>query len=320
MNNKVNYGLIGIFTIIGFVLLMGFGYWLLKPVSQADTKRYLIYFDESVLGLNIDAPVKYRGISVGKVAALQIDPNNSEQVEVSIDIISSTPIKTSTLARLTAQGITGLTYINLSMGENDSELLEVYGTEEYPVIKTEPSFFENVEKSLSDVSMQLSNTLQKTELLLQEKNQQEVTKILQRTASILEKMDRTLDDRTIVHIQNTMANLDGITKKLETTMPHIETFITKGIEWEENTSTSLASIMQSYLGIQGTMAEIEKAVVSGDFNLKEISSDVVPALTNTLMELQNLMMSMEDMLDGHRRSPSDILYKQEMIKKAPGEK
>lgn len=320
MNNKVNYTLIGLITIIGFALAMSFGYWLLKPTSQEDTKRYHIYFNESILGLNIDAPVKYRGITVGKVSALQIDPNNSEQVEVTIDIITSTPVKTTTLARLTAQGITGLTYINLSMGENDSPLLEAIDETTYPVINTEPSFFENVEKSLSDVSTQLSNTLQKTELLLDDDNQLEVSRILQKTANILDKLDRTLDDKTIKHMQNTMASLDGITKKLEVAMPNLELFVEKGIEWEENTSASLASIMQSYLGIQGTMAEIEKAVVSGEFNLKEITSDVVPALTNTLLEFQNLMIGLEDMLDDHRRSPSDILYKQERIKKAPGEK
>ncbi|MDY0116298.1 MAG: MlaD family protein [Sulfurimonadaceae bacterium] len=320
MNNKVNYTLIGLITLVGFAFLMGFGYWLLKPTSQTDTKRYLIYFDESVLGLNIDAPVKYRGISVGKVSGLEIDPKNSEQVEVSIDVISSTPIKTSTLARLTAQGITGLTYINLSMGEQDSLLLEAREGEEYPIIKTEPSFFENVEKSFSDVSLQLSNTLQKTELLLHEKNQEEVTKILKRTTNILEKVDRTLDEKTLLHIQNTMANLDGITKKLDIMMPDMKTFVAKGIDWEEKTSASLESIMQSYLGIQETMKEVERAVTSGEFNLKEITADVIPALTNTLLELQNLMMGMEDVMDEHRRSPSDILYKQEMIKKGPGEK
>lgn len=320
MNNKVNYTLIGFITLIGFALVMSFGYWLLKPTAQADTKRYHIYFNESILGLNVDAPVKYKGITVGKVSALQIDPNNSEQVEVTIDIITSTPVKTTTLARLTAQGITGLSYINLSMGENDSPLLEPLEENEYAIIKTEPSFFENIEKSLSDVSIQLSNTLQKTELLLDDDNQLEVSRILQKTANVLDKLDRTLDDKTIKHMQNTMANLDGITKKLNIAMPNLELFVEKGIEWEENTSAALESIMKSYLGIQGTMAEIENAVISGDFNLKEITSDVVPALTNTLLEFQNLMIGLEDMLDNHRRSPSDILYKKEIIKKAPGEK
>ncbi|MGD9655872.1 MAG: MlaD family protein [Sulfuricurvum sp.] len=319
MNNKVNYTLIGIITLVGIVLLMGFGYWLLKPTSEADTKRYLIYFNESVLGLNIDAPVKYRGIAVGKVVTMKIDPQNSEQVEVAIDILSSTPIKTTTLARLTAQGITGLTYINLSMGENDSPLLEAQKGEKYPVIKTEPSFFENVEKSLSDVSMQLSSTLARTESLLGAENQQEFSRILRSTANILEKVDRTLDEKSITHIQNTLAQLDATSKKLDAMLPQIEVFVAKGIEWEANTSASVGSIMQSYLGIRATMDEIKRAVESGEFNIKEITGEVVPTLNTTLVELQNFMVQMGSVLEQHQRSPSDLLFRQEEIKKGPGE-
>lgn len=74
MNNKVDYTLIGLLVVFGLILMMGFGYWLLKPSIEDETAKYLIYFDESVLGLNLDAPVKYRGISVGKVSRLRINP------------------------------------------------------------------------------------------------------------------------------------------------------------------------------------------------------------------------------------------------------
>ncbi|MGD9718338.1 MAG: MlaD family protein [Sulfurimonadaceae bacterium] len=319
MNNKVNYTFVGIITLVGIFLLMGFGYWLLKPTEEADTKRYLIYFNESVSGLNIDAPVKYKGITVGKVAAMKIDPKNSERVEVAIDILSSTPIKTTTVARLTAQGITGLSYINLSMGENDSPLLEAQNGEEYPVIKTEPSFFENVEKSLSDVSMQLSSTLARTESLLSPENRQEFSRILRSTANILEKIDRTLDEESVIHIKNTLVQLDAASKKIDVMLPQIEMFVAKGIEWEVNTSASLSAIMQSYLGIRATMDEFKRAVENGEFNLKEITGDVIHTLNNTLLELQSFTVRLESVLEQHRRSPAGLLFRQEEIKKGPGE-
>ena len=120
MNNRVNYTLVGFVVLFGFSLIVGFTYWLLQPSSEIETKRYLIHFDESVLGLNIDAPVKYRGISVGEVTRLRINPKNAEQVEVLLTILRSTPIKFDTVAKLTSQGITGLSYINLSLGSNDA--------------------------------------------------------------------------------------------------------------------------------------------------------------------------------------------------------
>ena len=148
MNNKVNYTVVGFMVLFGLSLMIGFSYWLLKPSAEAEIKRYLIRFDESVLGLNIDSPVKYRGISVGKVSKLEINKKNSEQIEVTVTILKSTPIKTDTNAKLTAQGITGLTYINLSMGSHISDTLKAKEYEIYPVIKTTPSFFENFDMKI----------------------------------------------------------------------------------------------------------------------------------------------------------------------------
>jgi len=108
MNNKVNYTLIGFLVLAGVAMILGFSYWLLKPTVETETTKYNIYFDESVLGLNIDAPVKYRGIRVGKVSHLRISPTNSERVEVQITILKSTPIKESTVARLTHRGLLDL--------------------------------------------------------------------------------------------------------------------------------------------------------------------------------------------------------------------
>ncbi len=87
MNNRVNYTFVGLLVIIGFTMIMIFSYWLLKPEQEKETKKYLIRFDESVLGLNVDSVVKYRGIDVGKVSSIKISPKNTEQVEVLITIL-----------------------------------------------------------------------------------------------------------------------------------------------------------------------------------------------------------------------------------------
>mgnify|MGYP000612129579 CR=1 FL=1 len=49
-------------------------------------------------------------------------------------------------------------------------------------------------------------------------------------------------------------------------------------------------------------------------------SKIVPTLDSTMLEVQNLMVDLKETLDEFSKSPSDILYKEELIKKAPGEK
>lgn len=319
MNNKVNYTLVGIFVLIGFILMVIFAYWMLKPSVESETRTYGIDFDESVLGLNIDAPVKYRGISVGKVISIGINEANSEQVRVLVTILKSTPIKEDTAAQLTAQGITGLSYINLSLGSNSSKLLQVKEGDKYPVIKTIPSFFTNFEESLSSVSTKLSSTLRRTEKLLGDKNQVQLSLLLQRTAGVMEKMDRLLDEKTIQHLHNSAENLDNFSRKLDNIMPNIDAFIIKSAKWEDKISHSFNSIMTSYLGIKGSMDEIKRAVSSGEFNLKDITAEVVPTMNATFLEMQELMIKFEDALGEYTQSPSDLLYKKTEPKKAPGE-
>ena len=43
-------------------------------------------------------------------------------------------------------------------------------------------------------------------------------------------------------------------------------------------------------------------------------------MNNTFIELQGLMIELGSVLKQYNRSPSDVLYKEEEVKKAPGEK
>jgi len=320
MNNRVNYSFVGFLVLIGIILMFGFTYWLLDSSPNSQQKKYTIYFDESVLGLNLDAPVKYRGIRVGKVSNLQINTQNSEQIEVTISILKTTPIKMDTVAKLTAQGITGLTYINLSNASRKSPPLEIRKGEKYPVIKTLPSFFENLESSFSSMSSKFSSTLGKTEELLGDDNQKQMALLLRRTASMMRRMEILLDNKTIVHLQNSAKNLDEFTTKINTTIPLVNKFVDKSIGWEDNVSHSLNSVMQSYKGIKSTMDVIKSAVSGGEFNIKDISAEVVPTINGAFLEMQELMVKFEDVLEQYNKSPSDIFYKTQEIKKAPGEK
>ncbi|WP_241761433.1 MlaD family protein [Sulfurimonas gotlandica] len=320
MNNKVNYTVVGFMVLLGVTLMLAFTYWLLKPAEETQTQKYNILFDESVLGLNLDAAVKYRGISVGKVSRLRINPKNSEQVEVQVTILKTTPVKETTVAKLTAQGITGLSYINLSLGDNGAANLVAKEGEEYPVIKTEDSFFEQFEKSLESVSTKLSKTLSGTQKLLAENNQENITLLLKSTASFMTQMDKLLSDEAIANFHSSIKNFDNATKKIDVMMPKIEHFVDNSVAWENKIAKTFSSIMNSYLGIKASMDRFKLAVDSGDFNLKEISTDIVPTMNNTLIELQHLMIRIEGALNQYERSPGDILFKQEEIKKGPGEK
>ncbi|MBH0196177.1 MAG: ATP-dependent zinc metalloprotease FtsH [Nitrospira sp.] len=142
MEPKVNYILVGSFiAILGAAVLIGL-LWLGKTDYRGIYDRYEAYFRESVAGLSVDSTVKYRGVDVGRVKSITLNPDNPEEVKLTLDIASGTPVKTDTIAVLQTQGLTGLATINLMGGSREAPRLEVSEGQVYPVIKTGPSFVE----------------------------------------------------------------------------------------------------------------------------------------------------------------------------------
>lgn len=319
MNNRVNYNLIGFLVLFFIAAMIGFGYWLLKPSKEIEMRTYAIYFDESVLGLNLDAAVKYKGINVGKVTSLSINPKNSQQVQVLINVLKTTPIKDSTVAQLTSQGITGLSYINLSLGDENAPPLAKKKGDEYAVIKTIPSLLIKLENTFGDVTYNLSETLQSTKELLKKENQESFSQLLKESSVLVSKVNRVLDDEAILNIQESLRNINSASKKLDMLLPQLEKLAQNSIVWEDSVSASFASIMKSYVGIAASMDTFKAALQSGDFNLREMSSDLIPTMNNTFLEMQSLVVKIEELLGKYERSPSDILLMREEIKKAPGE-
>ncbi|WP_457748389.1 MlaD family protein [Sulfurimonas sp.] len=320
MNNKVNYTLVGFVVLLGLVSMLGFTYWMLKPTKAEDTQKYTIYFNESVLGLNLDAPVKYKGIKVGKVTRLRIDPNNSEQVEVTVEILKTTPIKEDTVAKLTAQGITGLSYINLSEGNNKTRALRVKKGQKYPVIKSGPSFFAHVEQSLGSVSELLVLTLGRTNELLNDENQKHFRKLLKKSAQVMAKINSTLDATTIQHLQNSAKNLDLLTLELDKSIPNINKFIDNSIIWENKINDSFLSIKKTYVEMGIIMENMAKSFLHVENNVEDVTVQSLPLLNTTMVEMQQTLINLTELIHQYERSPSDILFKKEKVKRGPGEK
>jgi len=320
MNNKVNYTLVGVIVLLSIICMLGFTYWMLKPTKSLQTQTYIIYFNESVLGLNLDAPVKYKGIKVGKVTRLRIDPHNSEQVEVTVEILQSTPIKADTVAKLTAQGITGLSYINLTEGSNSAPPLQAQKGKKYPVIKTAPSFFANIEHSLDSVSELLVVTLGKTNELLNTKNQKEFAKLLKKSAIVMEKIDKTFDEKTILYLQESVKNMQHITTQIDKSIPNINRLVEHSIVWENKISNSFVNIKETYSQMGKIMDDMANSFLHIENDVKTATVQTVPMLNNTMLEMQQTLIHFNEVLQQYERSPSDVLFKKEKVKRGPGEK
>lgn len=158
METKINYTAVGIFVVALMAAFILCVIWLSSGLSTTRYAKYLVFMDESVTGLSIGSPVKYNGVDVGIVKAIEINQKNLKEVKLTLNIKIGTPITEGTTATLNVQGLTGVSYISLK-GNGDATPLKVLEGEKYPVIKTAPSLFFRLDKAVTELSNNLNTLL-----------------------------------------------------------------------------------------------------------------------------------------------------------------
>jgi phospholipid/cholesterol/gamma-HCH transport system substrate-binding protein len=122
METDKHYFIEGLF-IIGFSLAAAFFAVWLGSTGRHDDVLYRIHFPDSVSGLTAGDAVKFRGVDVGTVKTMIIDPDNARLVRVEVRLRKATPVKTDTRASLTMKGITGVVFIELNGGDPAAQSL-----------------------------------------------------------------------------------------------------------------------------------------------------------------------------------------------------
>ncbi len=116
METRANHVVIGAFVLVVVLGLFGFVLWLAKIEIDQEFAYYHVAFDEAVSGLSLGGDVRYNGIPVGAVTAIEIARDDPSKVQVTLEVARETPVRADTVAKLELQGITGVAFIQLSGG------------------------------------------------------------------------------------------------------------------------------------------------------------------------------------------------------------
>lgn len=137
MESDRHYFFEGLFIIVLSVAAAVVAVWL-GSTGRHDDVIYRIHFPDSVSGLAAGDSVQYRGIDVGTVKSMILDPDDPRLVLVDVRLRKETPVKTDTRASLTMKGITGVVFIELNGGDPAVKtLLEVTPQGKVPEIPSE---------------------------------------------------------------------------------------------------------------------------------------------------------------------------------------
>ena len=322
---RVNFS-VGLFMTAGLGLATLAIIWLGMTSFLRKGQLFVTYFDESVQGLNIDSPVKYRGVPVGRVQAIRIAPDyHLIEVVILVDDEHASDEKRfeDTVASIANVGITGAMFVEIDKRRplSDGPTPELRFTPEYPVIASKPSdikkLFREIDeiaskiqsidfKGISDEAMKAFTTVSTvmTEARLGDISADIRTLLAsinaaanpKRLDSLARNMDatiaasRTLMDTATEELRRLDAILNEIRSVVAENRPHVNTAMGALASTALKTDAFMSQGQATMMQMQSTIESLEERLAITAENLEQTSGN-----------LNALIMSVKD-------QPAQILF------------
>ena len=314
MATKAQKVRLSVFLIISSLILLLFFIILVgnRLLKRMDT-YYIIYEDISVTGLELGAAVKFHGVQVGKVTGLAV--KDAASIIVEIEVERETPIKKDTEAILTMVGITGLKFVELFGGSEESEQLPVGGS-----IIAGQSSFEIISGRAEIIMAKLELVLNNLNVMTGIETTVSIQNALNSCINISSELDTLLKENrlaltnTISDFGIVMNNLMSTTEKIDSTMTTVNTIIQsediRKTVSNINQITGTLSTQLDSLRLAETSEEFRnllnntnKMIINYDLIASRAREDVLSSLRNLEETLDNLREATEVI----RENPSVLL-------------
>jgi phospholipid/cholesterol/gamma-HCH transport system substrate-binding protein len=228
--------IVGLFLVCGIGIALLTFIWLGMSRYFEKGRYYVTYFNESVQGLDKDSPVKYRGVSVGRVHSIIVAPD-SKLVKVVLKIETGMVLDTNLIAQLKSVGITGSVFVELDQKLKDEpdRSPPLSFPSEYPIVASKPSELGEILRGIDDIlknikavdlegiSAKIKSSLDTIETTVQEAN---VKGISRKAESSLDQLNRILNgpqwDKMLASTQETIQAANEFFVKGNATLTHAE--------------------------------------------------------------------------------------------------
>lgn len=272
MENRAHLLAAGLFVLI-FSAAAAWAFWWFVGRQEA-THTYLLETRGSVVGLNREAPVRFRGIRAGKVRDLYTDPGDPGRLLVEITVADRFRLTDRTVARLAPQGLTGMSYVLLEEGEQGAgKPLPTDGTARLPL---QAGLVETLSRQASELGERLLVIATRAERLLSEEN-------VGRIASILVRVDES--SRTLAAGSRVLQDLREILTenrtRLSASLAHLERAAAASPGLVEGASQTLAGLVR-------LEARLEKLAERHQRIAERLDEEALPEATAVLQETRAL--------------------------------
>lgn len=307
METRTSYILVGSFVLALLAGLFVFTVWIAKIQLEETRQPYYIYFTGSVTGLQEGSPVRYRGIPVGTVTDIRLDPNDVSRVRVRIEVQEGTPIKTDSIASLEVQGITGGAYVQISGGTEMSELLRTAHDGGIPVIPSRPSsltVFVDAAPQLLNRTLDLTNRVAD---LLTPQNQAAIAEILANTRTLTAELARASQglDSTLAQANRTLQGFETVGPQLGETMEQAQRTLAAV---ESGTKTVTGDLHTLAGSLNKTANQLNIMIGENRGPIRDFTGTGLYDLTLLISQLRELSGQLSRVVTRIENDPSNFLF------------
>ena len=283
---------VGLFLVCGIGIALLAFIWLGMSRYFEKGRFYVTYFNESVQGLDKDSPVKYRGVSVGRVHSISVAPD-SKLVKVVLKIETGMGLDTNMVAQLRSVGITGSVFIELDQKKRDEpdRSPPLSFPSEYPIVASKPSEIGEILRGIDDIlnkikavdlegiSSKVKSNLDTIETAVQEANVKGLSRKVERS---LDQLNQILDGQ----------QWDKIMASTQETIRAANEFFVRG-------NATLTHAENAFAQARGIIADKEQAIREALENINKViekSASLTTGADETFSHMrQNLLVSAQNL-------------------------
>ena len=311
METRASYVVVGSFVLAAVVALVLFATWLGKLSIDREFDNYLIYFTGSVTGLQVGSPVRYRGIPVGTVTDIRIDPANVERVQVTVDVAPGTPIVVSNVATLAIQGITGASFVEIIGGVQGDPLLEREPGEGMAVIASQPSSLAELLENFPRLLESATRLADAATVFLSAENLESVTSIL----SNVDALTQTLSDRSdeistaFERLESLTVNVDGIVSEARVDLARLSDRLDTTLRTvDEEMSLTAVEVRELSEAATATSNQLTAFIRENRPGIREFTSGGINEFTLMVQELRTLATNLSRVAVRIENDPAQFLF------------
>ena len=279
METKANYVAVGAFVLACVIGLVVTIMWLAGVQYSQEYAYYQSYFKGPVTGLAKGTSTRYNGIEVGRITDLQFDPSDPQRVIVTMQVQPNLNIREDSVASIESQGFAGAPFVEITGGTAASPVLTAHGDERYPVIKTKPSTFAELQQSAPEVVAKLNTAASRINDLLNDDNRRAIAHVLanlEETTQVIARRSADIDS-ALTNANQAMQNFNKASARFDTSLDQVNLTVTK----------------------YGKLADDADAFVTGDG---------LAQLSDLVGEARRLVANLTELTDQLNRAPTKPLF------------